>query len=60
MFNIPSNNKRQTVILDCNNKYIRGTLVKKSFRGINYNQFIKYYNKTKNIYMMYNIDIKTT
>ena len=30
MVNISSNNNRQTVILDCNNKYMRGTPIKKN------------------------------
>ena len=52
LVNVYSNNNKKTVILDCNNKYMCGTLVKKNFEGINYNGFIRSYDESKNKYIV--------
>ena len=59
MVNISPSSNKQTVILDCNNKYMCGTLIKKKFGGINYNGFIRSYDESKKN-MLYNTEIEMT
>ena len=59
MVNISPSSNKQTVILDCNNKYMCGTLIKKNFGGINYKGFIRSYDESKKK-MLYNTEIEMT
>ena len=52
MVNNSSNNNQQNVNIDCNNKYMCGTPIKKRLGGINYYGSIKSYNEQKKIYVV--------